>query len=74
MIAMLALINGTVILYTLGEIVVAALLFYAGKWAIGEIDPAEPFKKILTIILILGVFFLVADALLRLIGHPIIAW
>lgn len=71
---MLATISGTVVLYSVVEIIAAALLYYIGKWAIGEMAPAEPFNKILTVILVLAILFLVVDALLRLIGHPIISW
>lgn len=55
-------------------IIIAALFFFIGKWAIGYIGVEEPFLKICKVVLVIGVIVFLLNAVFVLVGHPFISW
>lgn len=48
--------------------VVAGLVFWLFWWALGKIDPPQPFRKVAEVVLILLAVLVVIGALLSLVG------
>ena len=55
-------------------LLVAGIIFGVLSWALNKINPREPFKRVVEVILILGVALTVICILLAMIGHPLVAW
>lgn len=66
--------SGSTVFWVVIQIVVAALLFKLGKWALGEWNLGPPFDWLANAGLILLVVFFVANALLTVAGQPLVKW
>jgi hypothetical protein len=55
-------------------LIVGGIIFWLLYWALGRINPPEPFKKVAEIILVVGAVFVCIAVLLALAGHPIVRW
>lgn len=70
----LAAISGEQIVWLVVTILIGGLIYWVLDWAIGKINPPEPFKKIASVLLILAVVVFLVNALLTVAGHPFIKW
>jgi hypothetical protein len=71
---MLAAISGNALLTALIWIVVAGLIYWLLDWAITKIGIPQPFAKIAHVVLIILVVLMVINALLMLVGHPLVTF
>lgn len=53
-------------------LLVAGLVYWLCLWVIGQFGVPEPFNKVIRVILAIIVFLIVINAVLTLLGHPII--
>ncbi len=53
------------------QLVVGGLIFFVLWWALGAINPPEPFKKVITVILVLVACIWLINILLGLSGHTL---
>lgn len=70
----LAAISGSSLVNAVVWILIAAVIYFILNWAVEKIGLPEPFHKIVTIIIVIGVALLLINALLTLAGHPLIVW
>lgn len=71
---LLLAISGATIIEAIIWIVIAAVIFYLVNWALGYIGVAEPFAKVIRVILAILVVLFLVNALLLLIGKPLFTW
>jgi ABC-type multidrug transport system permease subunit len=55
-------------------LIVYGIIFWVLWWALGYINPPEPFHKIAFVILVLGAVVVAINFLLSLIGKEFITW
>ncbi len=65
---MIALASASGLLGILVQLVIVGLIFYILWWALGVIAPPEPFRKILTVILVLVAVIYLVNLLLGVGG------
>ena len=68
------MIAGSGLVGLLITLVIAGLIFYVLWWALNTINPPEPFKKVLTVILVLIVVIFLINLLLGFSGSSLVAW
>lgn len=52
-------------------LVVAGIIVWLLWWALGVINPPEPFKKVATVIIVLATVIVLINILLTLVGKPL---
>lgn len=55
-------------------LVVAGLIFWLLYWLLNFVNPPEPFKKVAVVILAILMVLVLINALLGLVGRPLIRW
>ena len=55
-------------------LLVAGIIFGTLSWGLNKINPKEPFKRAIEIILVLGIVLTVICVLMSMIGHPLVTW
>lgn len=70
---MLAVINGSVLLWAFLWVIAGALIFYLGNWLIGYMALGDPASKIMRVILGVLFFLFLVNGILTLAGRPFIA-
>lgn len=71
---MLAAISGSAVVNAIIWLVIGALIYFVVDWGLKKIGLPEPFNKIATVLLVLVVVVILANALLTLVGKPFITW
>jgi len=71
---MIAAITGASLLTVIIWLVVAGLIYWILEWGLSKVGLPEPFAKIAKVILVLLVVLVAVNALLMLVGRPIIVW
>jgi ABC-type multidrug transport system permease subunit len=71
---MIAAIAASGLLNLLVQIVVAAVIFWILHYVINYINPPEPFKKVLMVILILVAAIFLINVLLGLVGRSFVTF
>jgi hypothetical protein len=70
----LAAISGQSLIWAVVWVVIAAVIYWLVRWGVAQIGVSEPFAKVINVILVLAVVIFLINALLTLVGHPLIAW
>jgi len=70
----LALISGAALLNSIVYLVIIGLIFWVLYYALNAINPPEPFKKVISVVLILVACVFLINWLMSLIGDPFIRW
>lgn len=70
----LAAISGEAMVSGIVTLIIVGLVFFILDWAVTKIGIGEPFNKVIRVILILAAALFVINALLSLVGHPLIRW
>jgi hypothetical protein len=71
---MLAAISGDAVVNAIVWLIIAGVIYWLVNWAIAKIGVPEPFNKVLQVVIVLAVVILLINALLTLVGHPMIDW
>lgn len=71
LVPILAAISGDTLIQTLIWLVVAGIIIWLLWWALGVINPPEPFKKVGTVIIVLITVIVLISILLSLVGRPL---
>lgn len=71
LVPMLAAISGDTLIQALIWLVIAGIIIWILWWALGVINPPEPFKKVGTVIIVLITVIILINILLSLVGKPI---
>lgn len=72
--AALAVISGSSLINAVIMIIVAAVIWYLLNWLIGVSGIGDPFARVARVILAVLVVIFLVNALLSLVGHPLISW
>lgn len=70
----LAAISGEAVLMAIIYLVIAGLIIWLIQWGLTQIPLAEPFKKIIHVVLIIVIVVLLINFLLSLVGRGFISW
>ncbi len=49
-------------------LLIAAVVYFILQWGVNKINPEQPFRKVIDVILVIAVIVLVINALLSIIG------
>lgn len=71
---LLAVISGQGVIHILLWLIVVGLIFWLLTWLIAYVGLPEPFAKVVRIILGVAAVILIINALLALVGSPLIAF
>lgn len=74
LIPLLAVISGESLINLLIILIVWGLIFGVLWWGVGKINPPEPWKTVITVVLVLITVLVLVNLLLGLIGHQFIKW
>lgn len=69
---MIAAISGSEIVNFVVWLIVAGIIFFLLNWLIDYVKVAEPFNKVLKIIIAVAAVLVIINALLALTGNPIV--
>lgn len=72
--SIVAAISGANLLHALLWIVIAAVIWWLCNWLISYIGVPEPFLKICKVILAIAAVVFLVNALMTLMGSPLISW
>lgn len=70
----IAAISGATIGWAIVWLLVAAACYWVLKWGINEVNPPQPFRKVIDVLLVIAVVAFLLNAILTLVGHPFIAF
>jgi uncharacterized protein YacL len=70
----LAAISASTLLWAIVGIIVAGLIYFLLNYAIDASGIPEPFRRVAKVVLILIAVLFLINALLSLMGHPLIRW
>lgn len=68
----IAAISGEAMVSVIVTLIIVGLVFFILDWAVTKIGIGEPFNRVIRVILILAAALFVINALLTLVGHPLI--
>ncbi len=68
------MIEGSMLLSLLLQIIIAGLILYVCWWGLGKIGLPEPFNKIAVVVLVIITVIFLINLLMGLGGHPLINW
>lgn len=71
---LLAVIDGRAIGMCCLWILAAALIYWILQWGVQKINPGEPFRKIIDVILVILVCIFLINAVLTVFGKPFITF
>jgi len=69
---MIAAISGSEIVNFVVWLIVAGIIFFLLNWLIDYVKVAEPFNKVLKIIIAVAAVLVIINALLALTGNPVV--
>jgi len=70
----IAAISGQAVINAVIWLIIAAVVFWLISWLISYIGVPEPFNKVIRVILAILAVVICINAILTLVGHPMIAW
>lgn len=68
------LLNGRALVSIVISLIVAGVIFFLLNWLIDYCKVPEPFRTVARVILAVVAVVIVINALLTLVGFPIVAW
>lgn len=71
---MLASISGQALVNVVVWLIIAGVIWGVVEWAVKKIGVPEPFNWIIRVVIVLAVALICINALLTLVGHPLITW
>lgn len=69
-----AAVSGQTVIWAIFKLIVYGLIFWVLWGVLDQLKPREPFYMVAKAILILGAAFIVINALLSLLGTPLVVW
>lgn len=70
----IGVISGEALVHAVVFIIIAGLIFGLLAWLIGYCGLPEPFAKVAKVVLAIMAVLVLINALLSIVGHPLIAW
>lgn len=70
----MAAISGESLVHAVIWIIIAGVIFWLVNWLIGYVGLPEPFAKVARVILAVLAVLMLINALLMIVGRPLIAW